>query len=57
MDDYNVLRDFCTPLFAYLLLLGMYLLVLGFGLGCLACAAYRARKNREANADRPPAKV
>ena len=43
--DYDPLRQFWTPFFVYLLLLGVYLITLGIGLAGLA-SALRAHQRR-----------
>jgi hypothetical protein len=35
MDEYNEFREFWTPFFVYVTLLGVYLIILGIALGGL----------------------
>jgi hypothetical protein len=46
MDDGNVLRDFWTPLFVYLNLLGVYLLLLGIALAGLVSALKKRQDDK-----------
>jgi hypothetical protein len=48
------LRNYITPLYAYLNLLGIYLVILGIGLGALASWQRRSICSKK-SADNPPA--
>jgi hypothetical protein len=47
--EYDRLRDFWTPFFAYALLLGVYLFILGIGLAGLVSALNAREKANKAN--------
>jgi hypothetical protein len=46
LDNYNEFREFWTPFFVYVTLLGVYLIILGIALGGLVSALRKREADR-----------
>ena len=47
MDEYNEFREFWTPFFVFITLLGIYLIILGIALGGLVSSLRKRELERE----------